>query len=153
MRPQSGFTLIELLLVLAIIGIVSAIAIPALLGQREKAKARAVESLVNNIAGEVARSAEDLRENAGTAFNVYNLPDKVLLLSNYRYPKAKNPYGGTSTPYLAGNGTLSPGMVRLWGRKHFTDPVSGETHDLVIIRGQYLQAGAVINISKYIATD
>ena len=38
MKKQSGFTLIELLLVLAIIGIISAIAIPALLGQRERAK-------------------------------------------------------------------------------------------------------------------
>ena len=46
MKRQSGFTLIELLLVLAIIGIISAIAIPALLGQREKAKVKAVQSMV-----------------------------------------------------------------------------------------------------------
>ena len=38
MKKQSGFTLIELLLVLAIIGIISAIAIPALLGQRARAR-------------------------------------------------------------------------------------------------------------------
>ena len=40
----SGFTLIELLLVLAIIGVISAIAIPALLGQRESARNRATAS-------------------------------------------------------------------------------------------------------------
>jgi prepilin-type N-terminal cleavage/methylation domain-containing protein len=38
MKKQTGFTLIELLLVLAIIGIISAIAIPALLGQRARAR-------------------------------------------------------------------------------------------------------------------
>ena len=38
MKKQSGFTLIELLLVLAIIGIISAIAIPAMLNQRGRAR-------------------------------------------------------------------------------------------------------------------
>jgi len=65
MKSQKGFTLIELLLVLAIIGIISAIAIPALLGQREKAKVKAVQSMVANVAGECARVNDDLRQAAG----------------------------------------------------------------------------------------
>ncbi|HET7101299.1 MAG TPA: type II secretion system protein [Terriglobia bacterium] len=38
MRRQKNFTLVELLLVLAIIGIISGIAIPAFMGQRKRAR-------------------------------------------------------------------------------------------------------------------
>jgi len=69
MRSQSGLTLIELLLVLAIIGIISAIAIPALLGQRARARDKAsianMEGLLGGLAGQYDLLREEGLNHAG----------------------------------------------------------------------------------------
>jgi type IV pilus assembly protein PilA len=48
-RNERGFTLIELLMVVTIIGILLAIAIPTFLGTRGKANDRAAQTLVRNL--------------------------------------------------------------------------------------------------------
>ena len=99
MRKQAaGFTLIELLLVLAIIGIISAIAIPALLGQRENARQKATQGAASAIKGELAAYAEGLRKG-GTAPTATGVLAGVTTMTQYTYPGARNAYFPTLSPY------------------------------------------------------
>jgi prepilin-type N-terminal cleavage/methylation domain-containing protein len=65
MKNQKGFTLIELLLVLAIIGIISAIAIPALLGQRARARDKSARGNASSILADLIGSYDKVKD-AGT---------------------------------------------------------------------------------------
>lgn len=152
MKKQSGFTLIELLLVLAIIGIIAAIAIPALLGQREKAKAKATQSMVANVAGELARVNDDIRQKNGSTPAATSVVNKVLALSNYVYPAAKNPYGGSAAPYIS-TGTPTLGQVLLKASASYSDPATGNTYPAVIISAKYLESGTSKTIKKVVALD
>lgn len=147
-KNQSGFTLIELLLVLAIIGIISAIAIPALLGQRERAKAKAVQANVNNIAGECAR-VNDTAKEAGSVLPATTIVTSVLTLPNYSLPNAKNPYQGSLCAYAA-SGTTTGSVVASGGA--VTD-VTGNSYSAVTITGYYLLGGVQTSLQKVVALD
>jgi len=156
MKKQSGFTLIELLLVLAIIGIISAIAIPALLGQRARAKAKATQSMVANVAGECARVNDTLKENAavGATVTAQNVVDAVLLLSNFKTPAAKNPYGGTGAPYISG-ASATNGVVGLTANDNYVDKATARTYGAVVIGGQFLNpaTNTTSTVTKVVALD
>jgi type IV pilus assembly protein PilA len=85
-RKQGGFTLIELLIVIIIIGILAAIAIPMFLGQRDKAKESAVKEGVHSIQIGVQSYAVDNNDQYPASVTSANMSGFVDI-----WPK--NPWG------------------------------------------------------------
>jgi type IV pilus assembly protein PilA len=72
---EDGFTLIELLIVVLIMGILAAIAVPAFLNQREKAWARAALSDLSNAAIRAEEYFNDNMTYAGLASSDFKVSD------------------------------------------------------------------------------
>jgi len=68
MKKTSGFTLVELLLALAVIGIVTAIAAPAYLGQRARTRDQAAMANAQALVGDLVAGYDRCRE-LGLAMN------------------------------------------------------------------------------------
>lgn len=91
MRRDRGLTIIELLIVLAIIGIIAAIAIPGLLSARLRAQAGAV-------VGE-ARTVYDAMKRYQVDFSFY--PD-TMALTTFEPLRSMNLYEGQMVHYFVG---------------------------------------------------
>lgn len=144
-----------LLMVLPVTGIVSAIAIPALLGQRSRARIKVVHSMVGNAAAEAARVSDGLKAAQPEAWSGPQVISRVLANPSFQVPAAANPYGGTGPAFVAGPPT-GPGVVGLTFRPAYQDPASGQTFQAVVVEGLVLDPGkgmAESRVIKAVALD
>lgn len=141
MKRQSGFTLIELLLVLAIIGIISAIAIPALLGQRDRAKQKATEATAQAVASEIASSAKLMNTPTTAAVIAY-----VQALPNFTYPNCKNAYTGTATAVRAAGAAAADGEVGMVAAVQ--NDINGDPHNVINVSYQHTKSGGSVVLAS-----
>jgi general secretion pathway protein G len=140
-RTSKGFTLIELLIVVAIIGIIAAIAIPNLLNAIDRGKQKRTMADVRSVGTAIESYAVDTNRYP-TSANMAALPAvlspiyiRTLPLSDgWKNPMVYTPNAGTG--YTVGSGGKDGGALTVVGAGGATTNFNDA---LIFINGQFVQ--------------
>ncbi len=136
-----------------VVGIISAIAMPAMLGQREKAYSRMVQIQVAQAAAQVAQVSVEQTTQTGQRVDPEKVVELVLAQEQMRFPAAKNAYNRTVSPFRRGGTPTEDGEVTLEPLAQYTDPQLNQTMPAVIVRGRYKLRGESQTFEKVIPLD
>lgn len=138
-------------LMLPFIGIVSAVSIPALLAQRERAREKVVQAMVAKVADEVVHVSLDAPRTKDGHLDPQGVVKTVLAKPEFLLPKARNPFTTTECAYVEADAPAHDGQIAVKGG--FTKDVDGKMHPAVQIRGQIRRAGHPDLVSKVVTLD
>ena len=87
-RQQSGFTLIELVVVIIILGILAAVALPKFMGLSSDARSSVVSGLSGSVteAADMVHALAEVKGLATAATGSLTLPDGTTVATAYGYP-------------------------------------------------------------------
>ena len=137
---------------LPFVGIVSAIAIPAMLGQREAARTKGVEAHVHAAARAVLAEAAIQPRAGENGVDPEAVVKAVLAQPAFsQLPAAANPYVRTEVAFVAAEAPDRDGQVALKGG--YTSGADGRNHPAVQIRGQVRKAGQADLVTQVVTLD